>query len=50
MNGCFTESDFTDTSSFPDLFNMKRLVMRGVGLIRLYDLHFKMPVLEILDL
>ena len=50
MSGCFTEKDLADISAFPDLFNMKRFVMRGVGLIRTNDLHFKMPVLEVLDL
>ena len=50
MNNCFTESDLADVSAFPDLFNMKKFKMRAVGLIRTNDLHFKMPVLEVLDL
>lgn len=50
MNSCFTERDFADVSSMPDLFNMKRFFMRDVGLIRTTDLHFKMPLLECLDL
>ena len=37
-------------SALPDLFKLRRLMMRGVGLIKTTDLHFKMPVLEILDL
>lgn len=50
MTGCFTENDLADFATFPDLFNMKRFIMRSVGLIRTKDLHFKMPVLETLDL
>lgn len=50
MNSCFVQSDLADVSAFPDLFNMKRFTMRDVGLIRTTDLHFKMPVLEALDL
>ena len=50
MSSCFVQSDLADVSAFPDLFNMKRFTMRDVGLIRTTDLHFKMPVLEVLDL
>ena len=50
MSSCFTDSDFKDVSALPDLFKLRRFVMRNVGLIRTTDLHFKMPVLEILDL
>ena len=50
MNSCFVQNDLADVSGFPDLFNMKRFEMRDVGLIRTTDLHFKMPVLEVLDL
>ena len=50
MNSCFVQNDLADVSAFPDLFNMKRFTMRDVGLIRTTDLHFKMPVLEVLDL
>ena len=50
MNSCFVQKDLADVSAFPDLFNMKNFSMRDVGLIRTTDLHFKMPVLEILDL
>jgi len=50
MSSCFTDSDLADVSAFPDMFQVKRFVMRDVGLIRTTDLHFKMPLLEILDL
>lgn len=50
MNYCFTESDFKDVSSLPDLFKLRSFSMRGVGLIKTIELHFKMPILEILDL
>ena len=50
MDSCFVDKDLADLSAFPDLFNMKKFHMRDVGLIRTTDLHFKMPVLEILDL
>ena len=50
MNYCFTDSDFKDVSSLPDLFKLRNFSMRGVGLIKTTDLHFKMPILEILDL
>ena len=50
MNACFVEKDLADVSAFPDLYNMKKFSMRDVGLIRTTDLHFKMPVLEYLDL
>ena len=50
MSSCFTGSDLQDVSAFPDLFKMRRFEMRNVGLIRTTDLHFKMPLLESLDL
>ena len=50
MSSCFTDRDLKDLKAFPDMFQMKRFVMRDVGLIRTTDLHFKMPLLEILDL
>ena len=50
MSACFTDADLADVSAFPDMFQMKRFIMRDVGLIRTTDLHFKMPLLEILDL
>jgi len=50
MSACFTEKDLADLSGFPDLFKMRRFVMRDVGLIHTTDLHFKMPLLESLDL
>ncbi len=50
MNSCFTQSDFGDLKAIPDMFKMKRFYMRSVGLIRTTDLHFKMPLLEVLDL
>mmetsp|Transcript_8252 Transcript_8252/g.11433 ORF Transcript_8252/g.11433 Transcript_8252/m.11433 type:complete len:88 (-) Transcript_8252:2269-2532(-) len=50
MNSCFTERDLADVSAFPDMFKMRRFRMRDVGLIHTTDLHFKMPVLEYLDL
>ena len=50
MNGCFVDRDLADVSAFPDLYNMKSFNMRDVGLIRTTDLHFKMPILERLDL
>lgn len=49
MNSCFVDRDLADLSAFPDMFQMKRFSMRDVGLIRTTDLHFKMPLLEILD-
>ena len=50
MSSCFVDKDLKDVSAFPDLFQMTKFVMRDVGLIRTTDLHFKMPLLEILDL
>ena len=50
MNQCFTGKDLADLSAFPDLFKMRKFEMRDVGLIRTTDLHFKMPLLENLDL
>lgn len=32
------------------MFQMRKFIMRDVGLIRTTDLHFKMPLLELLDL
>lgn len=50
MSSCFVDRDLKDVSAFPDMFQMKTFIMRDVGLIRTTDLHFKMPLLEILDL
>lgn len=50
MSSCFVERDFKDVSPFPDMFQMRKFEMRDVGLIRTTDLHFKMPLLELLDL
>ena len=50
MNSCFTEKDFANVNAIPDLFKMKKFYARDVGLIHTRDLHFKMPLLEILDL
>jgi len=50
MSSCFVDKDLKDVSAFPDLFQMTKFVMRDVGLIRTTDLHFKMPLLEILGL
>ena len=50
MNSCFVLKDCTDLSAFPDFFNMRKFTFRDNGLVHTTDLHFKMPVLEILDL
>ena len=50
MNSCFVDRDLKDVSAFPDMFQMRKFTMRDVGLIRTTDLHFKMPLLEVLDL
>ena len=50
MNQSFVERDLADVSGFPDLFKIRKFYMRDVGLIRTTDLHFKMPLLEVLDL
>ena len=50
MSSCFVDRDLADVSAFPDMFQMKKFIMRDVGLIRTTDLHFKMPLLELLDL
>ena len=50
MDECFVDEDFKDVSTIPNLFNLRKFSMRKVGLIHTTDLHFKMPVLEVLDL
>ena len=50
MSSCFVDRDLADVSAFPDMFQMRKFIMRDVGLIRTTDLHFKMPLLELLDL